>query len=376
MFKKQTAEQISNMNEVALKDYHTELEKFNTEKEEKLNAQLKELETKSDLSVEAISTLKATIKKEINDIDLETFKAAVTLQGTVIKELQETRIGTTTVKRQINTWIEKNADKIAELKAAGSGLIELKVVGPMETTSASNPDGIPELMGVQSAAPGNVNLKGSIVDELVTTINTSLASYPYTETVPKDGDYAFVLEKGVKPQIDFKIETRYAAPKKVAAHMVLTDESVQDIPGLQSIANDYLRKKHDLKRQNGILFGDGIGANLTGATTYGRTFVAGGMALAVASPNFMDVVNACITDIYTTHNYTDEMQYMANIVMVNPVDFYLQLVAAKDLNGLPLYPMAGLMNRVVIGGATIIPFEDIPVGSIFVSDLKAYNTTR
>ena len=62
--------------------------------------------------------------------------------------------------------------------------------------------------------------------------------------------------------------------------------------------------------------------------------------------------------------------------MVNPVDFYLQLVAAKDLNGLPLYPMAGLMNRVVIGGATIIPFEDIPVGSIFVSDLKAYNTTR
>ena len=72
--------------------------------------------------------------------------------------------------------------------------------------------------------------------------------------------------------MDFKIETRYATPVKTASWIKLTDESVQDIVGLQSIANDLLRKKHDLKKQNGILFGDGIAPNPKGATEYGRTF--------------------------------------------------------------------------------------------------------
>ena len=246
----------------------------------------------------------------------------------------------------------------------------------MTTGSATNPDGIPELVGTQVAPAGNVNLRGSIVDALVTRFNTNLAAYPYTETVPKDGDYSFVAEGGEKPQIDFKIETRYAQPVKVAAHIVLTDESIQDISGMQDIANNYLRAKHDLKRQNGILFGDGISPNPKGATVYGRTFVAGDMANEVVTPNFMDVVNACVTDIYTTHNYVDEMNYMANIVLVNPVDFYLNLVSAKDANGLPLYPMAGLFNRVTIGGVTIVPFEDIPAGKIFVCDMSRYRVTN
>ena len=90
----------------------------------------------------------------------------------------------------------------------------------------------------------------------------------------------------------------------------------------------------------------------------------------------MDVVNACITDIYTTHNYQDEMPYMANLVLVNPSDFYIQLVSAKDLNGLPLYPQAGLFNQVVIGGVTIVPEESIPAGKIFVCDMTKYNTTN
>ncbi len=284
--------------------------------------------------------------------------------------------GDLSFKSQLNKFIADNADKIKELKAAGSGTIEFKAVGSMLTTSSSNPDGIPDLQGVQVAPPGNVNLKDTIVDGLVSNFATGLASYPYTESIPKDGDFAFILEAGTKAEIDFKIETRYAAPKKVAAYMLLSEESVTDIPGLQSIAYDYLRKKHNLKKQNGILFGDGTGANLKGATTYGRAFSAGPLANSVTTPNFMDVVNAAITDIFTTHNYTDEMPYMANLVMVNPVDFYIELVAAKDGFGHPLYPMASLFNKVTIGGATIIPFEDIPAGKIFVADMSKYNTTN
>lgn len=280
------------------------------------------------------------------------------------------------LKSQIDKFINENHTEIKSILKRGAGVIEFKAVGNMTTGSVANPDGIPNIAGVQMAPPTNVNLKTSIVETLVTVFSTSLPAYPYTESIPKDGDYTFLGEGDTKQQIDFKIETRYAEPKKLAAWIRLTEEAVTDIPGLQSIAYDYLRKKHDLKRQNGILFGDGTGDNLKGATTYGRAFSAGPMANAVQNPNFMDVVNAAITDIFTTHNYTDEMPYMANLVLVNPVDFFLELVSAKDGFGQPLYPTASLFNRVTIGDATIVPFEDIPAGKIFVADMSKYNITN
>lgn len=308
---------------------------------------------------------------------------AVSKQGLAITKMLENFKGGNnpmkeTASEKIAKFISDNKEQIASIKNAGHGIVEMeiKVVGDVTTGSATNPDGIPELLGVQTASPANVNLRGAIVDPLVNRINTNQSVYAYTETTPKDGDFGFIAEGLEKSQVDFKIETRYAEPVKCAGYEILTEEAVQDIPMLQSVATNFLRAKHDLKRQNGILFGDGIAPNPKGATVYGRTFVAGAMANAVATPNFMDVVNACITDIYTTQNYQDEMPYMANLVMVNPADFYIKLVSAKDGNGLPLYPSASLFNRVSIGGVTIVPFQDVPTGKIFVADMSKYNVTN
>lgn len=323
------------------------------------------------------------LKKQMEEVNAREYKAimkAVSEQGVQMAKMVKHLKGgehTETAKDQINAFIEENAEKIKEMKNAGNGIIEMttKVVGTVTTGSATNPAGIPELAGVQMAPPMNANIRGTIVDALVSRFTTNQSVYAYTETTPKEGEFGWTAEGALKPQVDLKIETRYAEPVKVAAYMKLTEEAITDIPGLQSIANDYLRRKHDIKRENGILFGTGLADDPVGATVYGHTFVAGSMALSVTSPTFMDVVNACITEIYTTQNYTDEMPYMANLVIVNPVDFYINLVAAKDLNGLPLYPMAALFNQVTIGGATIIPFIDMPAGKIFVADMSKYNIT-
>ena len=117
--------------------------------------------------------------------------------------------------------------------------------------------------------------------------------------------------------------------------------------GLESVARDFLRKKHDLKKAKYLLFADGLSTNPKGATTYGRAFVPGSMQFAIPAPNFMDVVNARIVDIATTHNYEDEVPYRANLVMVNSVDFFLNVVSAKTEEGVPLYPTASLFNQFV-----------------------------
>jgi HK97 family phage major capsid protein len=274
---------------------------------------------------------------------------------------------------QLEKFLINNKSKLEQMKAAGSGTIEFvpKAVGSMTTTSGGDIDAAPINHNVDL---GGFNFRNDdTLVNLFSVTSTNSGSLAYTELVPKDGDYEFVAEGAVKPQIDFKWEIRYSTPKKIAAYEVLTEESVTDIPRLLSVGKDYLKVKHNLFKANALFFGDGIGVNAKGATKYGRTFVAGGMALKVTAPSFMDALNAAVVDISVTHNYTDEESYVANVALVNPVDFYLLLVSAKDGNGLPLYPQAGLFNTVTIGGLTIKPWEKIPAGKVFIGDMKKYN---
>lgn len=328
-----------------------------------LKAQFEELKTQGAQkeTVDAIQT-------KMDEMALK-FVEFETIGGQSFKSFDE----------QLSEFLTENADKIKSIKDAGQGHIEftpkVKVVGTITTAYGTNVNP-PNIVGTQIAPLQNVNLREIPVLGLTNNLDTSLAAYPYTEAVPKDGDYAFVAEGAAKPQIDFTWETNYAKPVKAAAWIRLTDEAVQDVKGLESVARDYLKKRHDLFKAKAILYGNGTAPNPTGATVYGREFVAGEMANKVRFANFMDVVNAAVTDIATTHNYVDEMPYMANLVLVNPIDFFLYLVSAKDERGLPLYPQASLFNRVVIGGITILPEESIPAGKIFVGDMNAYNTTN
>lgn len=380
MFKYKNEEELSKMTAAERDNYSEELRKHNA-------ALLKS--AVDDGTAPLVKTIGEQaeiikgLKTEVNEAKEKANQAVETGKGLSLKSID----------KAVRDFIGENFEQIKNLKSKGQGFIEfeVKAVGTMTAGnaivddggasgtvgSATNPDGIPELVGVQMAPPSRVNMRTNLINSLTNNFNTSLAAYPYTESVPKDGDFAFQLTEGsAKAQIDFKIETRYAQPFTMAAWEHLSEQSVQDIPGLQSIATGFLKDKHDIKKQRAILFGDVALAALVGATQYGRVFAAGAMANTVRFPNFMDVVNACITDVYVTHNYQDEMPYMPSLCLVNPIDFFVHLVAAKDERGLPLYPMASLFNRVEIGGVTILPEEMIPAGKIFVADMSKYNTSN
>ena len=301
---------------------------------------------------------------------------AIKKQGTALQDFIDAQ-NKAVVKNyleQFSDFLVKNKEEIEKIGKQKSGTIEFipKAVGPVLTTSGGDGATVPPPnMNTQL---GGFNLRND--DDLIslaTVTSTNAASYPYTELVPKDGNYAFVKEGTAKPQVDFTWANRYETPKKVAAYEILSEESATDIPRLESTAREYLTKKHGLFKANAVYFGAGGAGEAKGATKYGRTFVDTGMALKIVDTNFMDVINACITDIYRTKNYVDEMPYKANIAMVNPIDFFLNLVSAKDKSGLPLYPQAGLFNQVNIGGVTIRPWEKIPLGKIFVADMSKYN---
>jgi len=305
---------------------------------------------------------------------------AVEVQGTLLEDFIEEQKAKSIkgILGQFGDFIISNKEKLETMKQNKAGEITFipKAAADITTSSGSDIDTVP--LDV-STNLGHFNLRNdNNLLALCSVSSTNSPSYPYTELTPKEGGYAFVAEGGTKPKQDFKWENRYETPKKAAAYEVLTEESVTDYPRLMSVAREYLVKQHDLFKVNAIFFADGTGDNPTGATVYGRTFVSTDMVdvFPLGGSNFMDVVNACITDVYRTQGFTNEEHYQPNIVLINPIDFFVQLVGAKDGNGLPLYPQAGLFNEVRIGGVRIKPWIKIPVGKIFVADMKKYNVVN
>lgn len=306
--------------------------------------------------------------------------SAVETQGLELKRFMDVYENNkkTTFTEKFVDFVHENKDKIKEIYNAKTGEVVFdpyKDKAPEDITTGSGSDEeVPPVHRGTNLGHFNFRNDNSLLN-LCTVTSTSTPSASYTEMIPKDGDYSFVNEGAEKPQIDFKWENRYPVPKKIAAYEILTEEAVTDYKKLTSVAKEYLSKKHDLFKANAIFFAAGTGDLPTGATVYGRTFVAGGMAgqFASGTSNIMDVINACITDVYTTQNFADEAHYSPNVVLISPVDFFLSFQAAKDANGLSLYPQASLFNKVNIGGVTIVPWVKIPVGKIFVADMKLYN---
>ena len=285
-----------------------------------------------------------------------------------------------TFAKAFEDFLVENSEELGKIQKTKRGEVEFiydfKAVGAIGTGNGSTP----------VAAPANTNASLSRIRlrndntllSVCTTVNTNSAIYPYTEATPKEGAFDVVTEGGTKPQIDLKWEVRYAQPYKIAAYEILSEEVVTDIPRMMSTAEGFLMDKHDLYKVNQVYFGTGLTKYPEGATVVGRLFNPATIPtkLPAGTANIMDVINACITDIYVTPNYADETPYMANVALMNPADFFSQFQAAKTGDGLSLYPQASLFDNVSIGGVAIKPWHSIPAGKIFVGDMSKYNLTN
>lgn len=348
-------------------------EEFEVALEEKfkgLQTQLKAMQDANTTSTQELQKVHDDIKKH----------------GELLQEIEE-RSAAEEVKSfesQLGDFLKENDSKIKDIYQNQRGTILFepkspeiveKVVGDIFRANGL----IGTVPAYNDVNMSNISMRNdNLMLNLCSRSRTNQASHPYTQITGYEGDAAFVAEGGTKPQLDLDWITSYATPYKPAGYEVLTEEVVDDVPRIQSVASDFLRKRHDLVRVNGIYFGDGIGANPTGSTVNARVFQTSGDlggVLPSGTANIMDVINACVTDIWTTHNFVDEASYRANIAMVNPVDFFVEFVAKKDANGLPLYPQASLFNQVSIMGVTVIPWEKIPAGKIYVADQKVVNIT-
>jgi len=338
-----------------------------------MNASFKTLQEKGATKEELVA-MKAKMDEvsRENADEIKRLTSIIKEQGEAIQDFKD-YAGTSfkSEYEQIKEFITENIDKISDIADQKHGFVDFELKGtvaPILTTTNGSVVGTPS---VDSAV--NVNYRRPSLMPFFANGRTSKVNHTYNESVPKDGDFGFIAEGTKKPQVDFIFKTVYLSPKKVAGFEVISEEARDDVAYLMSVARTYLRDRHDLKIQKGLLTGDGSGQNPEGAFTIGRSFNAGDMAGAVENPTLVDALYAAATDIRTTHNFTDEEPYKANVALVNPIDFFLGITSAKDGDGKAMYPVGVNAEMINIGGLTIVADEDVPAGKMFVGDLSKYH---
>lgn len=266
-------------------------------------------------------------------------------------------------------------DEIAKAYRGQGNLVDVtKDVGSISTgnvTTDSGGDALLDMLNADEIA--DIRLNSPFIEDFANVSSTSRPVYTYVDYIPGEGDVDFIAEGGTKSQLDLDIQVKSISPVKAAGYEILTEESMQDIPRLESNARNILLKKYLLKRQNGILFGDGLGANPLGVTNIASAFnPASWTGPKVQSPNLHDAIVAAANQIYTTVSYSDDVEYYPNVAFVSPSAF-AALRLAKDKNGQYIFPSFTLFNDKTIDGIRIVPKTKIPDGKILIGDFNKLN---
>lgn len=270
--------------------------------------------------------------------------------------------------KSIEDWLTENIDAIKTTMKTGAGRMEVKAVGTVTTANGTLPTALPANYAAETSGVDRIALRRPTLLDYVNTYNTNQKTLPYIEPVPGEGDFAQVLEGAEKPQLDIDWVTRYATPVKWAGYIKVTEEVIEDIPRMRDLILNYLRDKHDLKKERDVFT-----AINAAAVAFGTTGAAAGK---VASPNLMDVVNAMQLQIVNSPNYTDEADFRGTVVLMNPSDFYLEFGAAKDGLGRPMFD-SGYQNSPTFtyNGYTFIATTLVTAGNILLIDPSKVDVT-
>ncbi|WP_424493896.1 hypothetical protein [Salinimicrobium sp. GXAS 041] len=322
-------------------------ENFKAEKESMLKGYAKSEDVKTEVESavkESVKDLQAELKslkenggtgKVIN------FKSAV---AEALKEKHE----------ELQNFIKNNSN--------GIGAFEVQVKAPaIVTTGNVTPTGAADIYAAQNVDTVSQYEREEIfVEQYLDTGSTNLASIPYVDELPGEGDAAIVAEGSLKPLIDVDYVTAYSQARKVAGRMKATEEALYDYGWLESAMTTTLRRKHDIARQNDL-----IGATngiLSIATAFNAAILGG---VTVEKPQYYDAIAALVAGIAND----SEGAYIPNVVFVNTLDDYKKM-ATKDDNGNYVLPPFADANGNTISGVRIVAKPNLAPGDFIIGDFK------
>lgn len=273
------------------------------------------------------------------------------------KKAAQMNIAEMAVKALENEYKEVfNASK----KTKAPFTMELKTAGTM-TFSASTTGQVVD----NAYVPGIVGLqrRNTRIRQFLPVGTTSGDKVPFVYQSGGDGAAAFIAEGVVKPAIDKDIVLKEAPIRKVAGHIRVSEELLNDLPAIQAfLTNQGIEDLLD-KEDTMLLTGANDNApNFTGLTIDALTAANINANVTTSNPNNWDAIIGGLSALAAA-------DHMADTILVNPVDYYTMLMSKATSGG--EYHNGNVLiqgGQVLVGGIPVSVSTAITAGSFLLGD--------
>lgn len=346
--------------QVKAADKSAELEKMNTA-HEALKTEISELKivTPTELN-EAIDKIKAINKaqsEEIGKLKIQNEKNPVGYK--TMAEALHAAFSAKEVQDEIET-IVKNGGKQTHTLSVEVGKVAI-VMGEENTIgSGSTLNTLTQNTGLIS--PIRKRELRYLANVSVGQIGTSRALW--IEETDEQGTPIMLAEAAAKTQLSVKYVEQTMAVKKCAVYGKVTTELMADLPQLISYIETNLMKRLDIKLEDELFTGTGVGDELKGIDAYATTFTGSSLAGQVNSANELDVLEAIALQSKVALGEP-------NACFVHPSTMSaIKLI--KDDQGRPVWKdYVTIGGEFKVSGMNIIESMGMTAGSFYGGDLTA-----
>ncbi|ROI02935.1 phage major capsid protein [Chryseobacterium sp. G0240] len=352
----------------ALEGIKGQIKDFEKSAGEKSAGQYKELETKmSDLQKQIEDGLKAADNSQEVKDSLEKMQDHLDKLDIKLQKSGSVKGIVKTMDEEVKAKFEEKAvqDAIAELKnnRASSVPFEIKAPATMVLGSYVGNALTTEIDRVISAAPNRMPLFRNIVN--VSTIRGNKVTWVNKEA--QEGTAGMTAEGAKKSQISWTYTEESADVKKITAFVKVSKEALDDLDFLRSEINTDLREAIEIKLDEQISDGDGVGQNLKGILQYAPTFAVTGTSFdkTVFNANRLDVLRAAVALV-------KKNRFNPNYIVISPMDAAL-MDLEKGTDGHYILPPFVTADGQRIAGVVVIENEAIDEGSFLVGDFTKSN---
>ena len=256
-------------------------------------------------------------------------------------------------------------EQIEVLKKSSSASATMEVKAPVTITlgSYAGTSLTTEIDRTISSAPNRMPLFRDIVN--VATIRGNKVTWVNKEA--NEGGAGMTAEGAAKSQMSWTYTEESADVKKITAYVKVSKESLDDLDFLRSEINTDLREAVELKLDEQISSGTGVGQNLKGILTYAPTFSVTGtsFATAVFNANRLDVLRTAVALVRKN-------RFNANYIVISPMDAAL-MDLEKGTDGHYIMPPFVTADGARIAGVRVIENEAIAEGNFLVGDFTKSN---
>lgn len=352
----------------ALEGIKGQIKEFEKNAGEKSSGQYKELETKmSELQKQIEDGLKAADNSQEVKDSLEKMQDHLDKLDIKLQKSGSVKGIVKTMDEEVKAKFEEKSvqDAIAELKnnRASSVPFEVKAPATMVLGSYAGNALTTEIDRVISAAPNRMPLFRNIVN--VSTIRGNKVTWVNKEA--QEGTAGMTAEGAKKSQISWTYAEESADVKKITAFVKVSKEALDDLDFLRSEINTDLREAIEIKLDEQISDGDGVGQNLKGILKYAPTFTVTGTSFdkAVFNANRLDVLRTSVALV-------KKNRFNPNYIVISPMDAAL-MDLEKGTDGHYILPPFVTADGQRIAGVVVIENEAIDEGSFLIGDFTKSN---